>query len=162
MKLCSGPAPYLTLSLLGCLNPKHTKTLRAASGFLLFDFKEAAAVMKVIERQAYFRTGRSPHGTDLPLSKPARGTLKMLHPSFEKTKLFFSESDLQYIAQDILTTLRVEQIFAGMRTPSRATPDMRDNGSRRPSRIVESVHTRYITLLFQCIADPKVATRNEQ
>ena len=67
----------------------------------------------------------------------------MLHSSFEKTKSFFSENDLQHIAQDIsfpsFTTLHVEHFFTGMRTPSRHTPDMHDYGSRRPSCIVESI-----------------------
>ena len=50
MKLSSAPAPKLKLSLLGATNPKYTKTLKAVSAFLIFDFKEAADVMKDIER----------------------------------------------------------------------------------------------------------------
>ena len=63
----------------------------------------------------------------------------MFLSSFEKTKSFFSENDLQYIAPDIcfpnFMTLHVGHFFAGMRTPSRPTPDMRDYGCRRPSCI---------------------------
>ena len=69
MKLCSAPAPKLKMSLLGATNLKHTKTLKAVSAFLIFDFKEAADVMKDIERQPYFRTGRRcPQGPDLAIS----------------------------------------------------------------------------------------------
>ena len=70
----------------GGWNPKYTKTLKAASAFLIFDFKEAVDVMKDIERQAYFRTGRRwSQGHD---------TFKTLHSSFEKTKSFFSEKKI--------------------------------------------------------------------
>lgn len=114
----------------------------------LIILKEAADFMKDVERQAYFRTGRRcPQGPDLALSKPTRDAFKMLHSSFEKTNSFFSENDLQHIAKDIcfpsFTTLHVEHFFAGMRTPSRPTPDMHDYGSRRPSCIVESVQKVY-------------------
>ena len=114
----------------------------------LIILKEAADFMKDVERQAYFRTGRRcPQGPDLALSKPTRDAFKMLHSLFEKTNSFFSENDLQHIAKDIcfpsFTTLHVEHFFAGMRTPSRPTPDMHDYGSRRPSCIVESVQKVY-------------------
>ncbi|PFX25006.1 hypothetical protein AWC38_SpisGene10386 [Stylophora pistillata] len=106
--------------------------------------KEAADGMKNIEGHAYFRTGRRcPQGPDLALSKPTRDAFKMLHSSFEKTKSFFSENDLQYISFPSFTTLHVEHFFAGLRTPSRPTPDMHDYGSRRPSCIVESVQKVY-------------------
>ena len=89
----------------------------------------------------------------------------MFLSSFEKTKSFFSENDLQYIAPDIcfpnFMTLHVGHFFAGMRTPSRPTPDMREYGSRSPSCML-NLYRRYITLPFQCILDPKVTTRNEQ
>ena len=71
----------------------------------------------------------------------------MLHSSFERTKSFLSENNLQHIAEDIFfpsfTTLHVEHFFAGMRTPSRPTPDMYDYASRRPSCIIESVQKVY-------------------
>ena len=48
---------------------------RVCVSILIFDFKEAADVVKDIERQAYFRTGRRcPQGPDLALSKPTRDT----------------------------------------------------------------------------------------
>ena len=82
-----------------------------------------------------------------------------------RSKSFFSENDLQHIAQDIcfpgFTTLHVEHFFVGMTTPSRPTPDMHDYGSHRPGAIVESVQ-RYITLPFQRVPDPKVTTRDEK
>ena len=106
----------------------------------LIILKEAADFMKDVERQAYFRTGRRcPQGPDLALSKPTRDAFKMLHSSFE--------NDLRHIAKNIcfpsFTTLHVEHFFAGMRTPSRPTPDMHDYGSHRPSCIVQSVQKVY-------------------
>ena len=60
--------------------------------------KEAAGLMKDIERKAYFRTGRRcPQGPDLAFTKPTSDAFKMLHSSFEKTKSFLSENDLHYI-----------------------------------------------------------------
>ena len=112
--------------------------------------KEAADGMKNIERHAYFRTGRRcPQGPDLALSKSTRDAFKMLHSSFEKTKSFFSENDLQHIAQDIsfpsFTTLHVEHFFAGMKTLSRPTPDMHDYVSRD---VLFNLYRRCITLPF--------------
>ena len=57
----------------GGSNLKHTETPITESAFLIFDFKEVADIMKDIERQAYFRTGRRcPQGPDLALSKPTK------------------------------------------------------------------------------------------
>lgn len=100
------------------------------------------------ERKAYFWTGRRcPQGTDLAFTKPTRDAFNMLHWSFERTKSFLSENNLQHIAEDIFfpsfTTLHVEHFFAGIRTASRPTPDMYDNASRRPSCIIEAVQKVY-------------------
>ena len=92
-----------------------------------------ADVMKGIERQAYYRTGRGcPQVPDLVLSI-LQGTpaFKILHSSLKKTKSFLSETDLlQHIAHYIwipsFTTLNAEHFFAGMRTPNHLTPDMHD------------------------------------
>ena len=104
--------------------------------------KEVTDLMKDIERKAYFRTGRR-----CSFTKPTRDAFNMLHSSFEKTKSFLSENNLQHIAEDIFfpsfTTLHVEHFFAGMRTPSRPTPDMYDYASRRPSCIIESLQKVY-------------------
>ena len=110
--------------------------------------KEAADVMKDIERNAYFRTGRRcPQGPDLAFTKPTRDSLEMLHSSFQKLKSFLCEKNLHHIAEDIcfssFTTLFVEHFFAGMRTPSRPTPDMLDYATRRPSCLIESVQKIY-------------------
>ena len=80
-------------------------------------------------RKAYFRTWqRCPQGPDLAFTKPTRDLFNLLHSSFQRTKSFFSENNLQHIAEDIFfpsfTTLHVERFFARMRTPSRPTSDM--------------------------------------
>ena len=90
---------------------------------------------------------RCPQGPDLAFTKPTRDAFSMLHSSFQKTQLFLSENNLQHVAEDVFfpsfTTLHVEHFFAGMRTPSRPTPDMYDYASRRPSCIIESVKRVY-------------------
>ena len=106
--------------------------------------EEVADLMKDIERKAYFRTRRRcPQGPDLAFTKPTRDAFNMLRSSFERTKSFLSENNLQHIAEDIFfpsfATLHVEHFFAGMRTPSRPPPDMYDYAIRRPSCIIESV-----------------------
>ena len=109
---------------------------------------QRSGAMKDIERQAYFRTGRRcPQGPDLGLSKSTRGGFKVLYSSFEKTKPFFSENDLQHIAQDIcfpsFTTLHVEHLFAGMRPQVVRHLEMHAYDSRRPSCNVESAQNVY-------------------
>ena len=103
--------------------------------------------MKDIERQAYFRIGRRfPQGPDLALSKPTTDTFKTLHSSFEKTKSFFSENDLQYMPQNICfpssTTLHVEQFLCGNENPM-SFDSRRAWLCRRPSCIAESVQKVY-------------------
>ena len=122
--------------------------------------------MKDIERQAYFRTGRRcPQGPDLGLSKSTRGGFKVLYSSFEKTKPFFSENDLQHIAQDIcfpsFTTLHVEHLFAGMR-PQVVRLQTCMLMTAADQAVMLNLHRTYITPPFHCIPDPKVNTQNKQ
>ena len=57
--------------------------------------KQAADLMKDIERKSYFQTGRRcPQGPDLASTKSARDAFKMLHSSFENTRSFLSENNL--------------------------------------------------------------------
>ena len=104
--------------------------------------------MKDIKRNAYFRIGRRyPQGPDLAFTKPTRDSFEMLHSSFQNLKSFLCEKNLHHIAEDIcfssFTTLFVEHFFAGMRTPSRPTPDMLDYATRRLSCLIESVQKMY-------------------
>ena len=46
-------------------------------------------------------------------------------------------------SQPCNTVLQVEHFFAGMRTPTRPTPDMHDYASRRPNCIIESLQKTY-------------------
>lgn len=106
--------------------------------------KEAADFVKDVECKVYFCTGRRcPQGADLAFTKPTRDSFNMLHSSFTKIKVFLSENNLNNIADDIFfssfTTLYVEYFFAGMRIPSRPTPDMHDYAVRRPNCLIESV-----------------------
>ena len=123
--------------------------------------------MKDIERKAYFRTGRRcPQGPDLAFTEPTRDAFNMLHSSFERTKSFLSENNLQHITEDIFfpsfTTLHVEHFFAGMRTPSRPTPDMYDYASRRPSCIIESVQKVYPSFSMYTGPQSHYSTLNER
>ena len=104
--------------------------------------------MRVIEVQARARTGRKcPQGPDLGLTKPTRDSFQMLHSSFVKTKSILDDKGLVHIAEVLdfssFTTLQVEHFFAGMRTPSRPTPDKHDYASRRPNCITESLQKTY-------------------
>ena len=104
--------------------------------------------MKEIEVQARGRTGRRcPQGPDLGFTKPTRDSFQMLHFSFAKIKSILDDKGLLHIAEEIdfssFTTLQVEHFFAGMRTPSRPTPDMHDYASRRPNCIIESLQKTY-------------------
>ena len=104
--------------------------------------------MREIEVQARARTGRKcPQGPDLGLMKPTRDSFQMLHSSFVKTKSILDDKGLVHIAEVLdfssFTTLQVEHFFAGMRTPSRPTPDMHDYASRRPNCIIESLQKTY-------------------
>ena len=127
-----------------------------------------ADVMKGIERQAYYRTGRGcPQVPDLVLSIPTRDAFKILHSSLKKTKSFLSETDLlQHIAQDIwipsFTTLNAEHFFAVMRSPNHSTPDMHDYDGYVRDYVLLNLYRRYFTLPFQCILDPKVTTRTKE
>lgn len=110
--------------------------------------KGVADVMKTIQDDACSRTGkRCPQGPDLALTKPTRDAFKMLHDSFRKIRSGLSDKDLNHIAEDLsfaaFTTLDTEHFFAGMRTPSRPTPDMYDYATRRPCCIIESVEKTY-------------------
>ena len=104
--------------------------------------------MKEIEVQARGRTGRRcPQGPDLGFTKPTRDSFQMLHSSFAKIKSILDDKGLLHIAEEIdfssFTTLQVEHFFAGMRTPSRPTPDMHDYASRRPNCVIESLQKTY-------------------
>ena len=119
--------------------------------------KEVADLMKDIAGKLIFEQGEGVH----KVLKPTRDAFNMLHLSFERTKSFLSENNLQHIAEDIFfpsfMTLHVEHFFAGMRNPSRPTPDMYDYASRRPSCIIESVQK-----VSLCTLDHRATTPNER
>ena len=110
--------------------------------------KGTADFMKEIEVQARARTGRRcPQGPDLRFTKPTRDSFQMLHSSFVKIKSILDDKGLLHIAEVIdfssFTTLQIEHFLAGMRTPSRPTPDMHDYASRWPNCIIESLQKNY-------------------
>ena len=92
--------------------------------------------MQKIQGDACSRTGkRCPQGPDLALTKPTRDAVKMIHDLFRNIKSRVHEEGLQHIAEDLsfasFTTLDTDHFFGGMRTPSRATPEMYDYTTRK-------------------------------
>ena len=111
--------------------------------------------MKEIEVQARAPTGRRClQGPDVGFTKPTRDSFQMLHSSFVKIKSILDDKGLLHIAEVIdfssFTTLHVEHFFAGMRTPSKPTPDMHDYANRRPNCIIE-VASENLSVFLRCL-----------
>ena len=149
----------------GGSNLKHTETPITESAFLIFDFKEVADIMKDIERQAYFRTGRRcTQGPDLALSKPTWDTSH--HSSFEKTievvllwKRFAANCTGYLLSKFHDTTCGT--FLCGNENPK--SSDTRQVWLRQPqAKWYGWINLKVYHSSFQCIPDLKATTGNEK
>ena len=128
--------------------PHSVKSASLQDGIVVLE--EVKTVMKDIERNAYYRTGkRCPQGTDLAYEADERFIWNAVQVLQEHWWLSARQQLVAPTGRAVLcklTTLDVEHFFSDMRTPSRPTQYMSDYATRRPQCILESVDKTYQSL----------------